>query len=504
MLIIIVFSFLLSCSTKRDGFEVMYAHLGAEDEYGPVIENDIDTKLSVKELIYDLDYLIETIEDVAVDPYTDISKTDFYEQYELVRSQINKPLTRREFYLRIAPLIGLLKHTHTHIWISPEVRKYYDRMNCKSIPLKIKITSSKLYVAENYSMYTISEGKEILSINNIDSKELVENLRRQIKSPTINYANRMIETYFDFLLWWVYDFKGPFNIKFNDAELVLEGKLKSELAALRKSSKKQKKTQKKDLSYQKIMPKIGLLTIRTFGSSRDGYMSFLKESFLNIKNDSIEFLIIDVRDNGGGSDWQGVELIKYIYDKPFKSHSKFYRKKSRQKDQYINQHLKWWVRWIPSIRAQHIEKYFDGDDRKYLQASIGEIVTYEIPNETPEENQIRFNGDVFVLINHNSYSAAAVFATMIKDYQIATLVGSETGQCASADGELLPFHLPNSHWGCFAATTLGVRPNGNKRTNVGIAPDYHVKQTNATDDVFEFTINLIKQKNNLITKYSNK
>jgi hypothetical protein len=484
LIIIIAASLIVSCSIKRNEVEVMYA------QHRTVNDENIDKKISIKKLHYDLDYFIKTIEDVGVDPYININKQDFYKEYELVKSQINQPLTRREFYLKIAPIIGMLKHTHTHIWISPEFRNFYDKKNGKYIPLDVRVDNGKLYVAKNYSSHKIKEGEEIISINNIDSKEIVENLRRQVKSPTINFGQKWVEDDFAFLLWWVYDFCGHFIIKCNDTELVLEGKSKSELSTLRESNNEQEKAQSQNLSYKKIKAKIGLLKIKTFTSSRNEYLSFLKEAFLKIKNDSIEFLIIDVRDNGGGGDWQGVELLKYIWDKPFKAHSKFYRKKSRQKNRYASQILKWWIRWIPPIRTKHINEYFNDID--YQKASFGEIVTYEMPDETPEENPIRFNGDVFVLINHNTYSAAAVFATMINDYKIATLVGSETGQCASADGELLPFDLPNSHWGCYAATTLGVRPSGDKRTDVGIAPKYKVRQTNDRDNVIEFMMNLIK------------
>jgi hypothetical protein len=486
LVIIISAPIIVSCSIKRDAVKVMFS------QHKTVNNDDINKKISVRKLHYDLDYFIKTIEDVGVDPFTNINKKDFYKEYELVKSHIKQPLTRREFYLKIAPLIGLLKHTHTHIWISPEFRNNYDRKNGKYIPLDVRIENGKLYVTKNYSTHQISEGEEIISLNKIDSKELVENLRRQIKSPTIKFGHKRVEEDFAFLLWWVYDFQGPFVIKFKDAELAVEGKSKSELSALRESNSTQEEVQSQSLTFKKIEPNIGLLKINTFASPRDEYLSFLKESFTKLKNDSIEFLIIYVRDNPGASDWQGVELIKYIWDKPFKAHSEFYRKKSRQKNRYASQILKWWIRWIPPIRTKHINEYFDDID--YQKALFGEIVTYEMPDETPKQNPIRFNGDVFVLINHNTYSAAAVFTTMIKDYKIASLVGGETGQCASADGELLPFDLPNSHWGCYAATTLGIRPNGDRRTDVGIAPDYEVKQTKARDDVFEFTMNLIKQK----------
>ena len=155
---------------------------------------------------------------------------------------------------------------------------------------------------------------------------------------------------------------------------------------------------------------------------------------------------------------------------------------------------------MPNIQKEITEVYGEG----FWDCPYDEI--YINPNDCnpikPSENSLRINPKIFLLINEKTYSAAVEFAVIMKDNNIGTLLGTETGQNASGDGCLYCFDLPKTHLYCWASTTLSVRPNGDVDFTHGIIPDFEVKNGNNVihndqDYVLDFTINLIEQgKNN--------
>ena len=110
---------------------------------------------------------------------------------------------------------------------------------------------------------------------------------------------------------------------------------------------------------------------------------------------------------------------------------------------------------------------------------------------------MRFRGNVYVLSDYRTVSAGTVFVGLVKDYEIGTIIGTETEQSPSNDGSGCYFLLPNSNVMAMAAMGYSVRVNGDPTTTHGVIPDYHVEQLRADaeagrDTVLEFTMQLAK------------
>ncbi len=82
--------------------------------------------------------------------------------------------------------------------------------------------------------------------------------------------------------------------------------------------------------------------------------------------------------------------------------------------------------------------------RKIWETPFGEIAEFPAVPLRPDTNSLRFTGDVFLLINEGTFSSATMLAATIKDYELGTLVGEETGGLASNFGEVYSFALPNT------------------------------------------------------------
>jgi hypothetical protein len=461
-------------------------------------EDKVDLKIPADLLRADIDSFVRTIEEIGVNPYINLSKDAFYKEINTLKDGINLPLTRREVMLRFVPVVNDLGLSHTLVfipWKIFEEKALYDKIKGRYLPLDVKIEDNRLWVAKNYSQTRIPVGDEIIAINDVTSKTIIDNLYRYAEGAT-KYSKLMdIQDSLPIQLWWVYDFKGPFKIKVKDAVYTLDGLTSIELMDLKsKSPNQETKRGREQYEYHQIDPATSLLNFRDFVIKEEAkYYAFLESVFLQLRNKSIKNLIIDVRDNPGGGDDYGIEIIKYLYPQPFRAYSKFYYKKSKILEDFSYLFLYPEDRTNPKMRKA---ANCMGD----CQEEHAYGTYYECENRAldPKPDSIRYKGDVYVLSNHNVYSAGNCFVGLIKDYRIGKIIGTETGQSMSNDGQQCWFFLPHINVMAGGSTTLCIRPNGDPSTARGIIPDYEVVQSEedankGLDTVRGFAMKLIKQ-----------
>jgi C-terminal processing protease CtpA/Prc len=78
----------------------------------------------------------------------------------------------------------------------------------------------------------------------------------------------------------------------------------------------------------------------------------------------------------------------------------------------------------------------------------GLTITRRVRFGEPEDKGYRFTGRLFLLTGPYTFSSAADFAAVVKDFGIGTLIGEETGGLRQSFGDTLPFSLPHSGIGC--------------------------------------------------------
>jgi C-terminal processing protease CtpA/Prc len=130
------------------------------------------------------------------------------------------------------------------------------------------------------------------------------------------------------------------------------------------------------------------------------------------------------------------------------------------------------------------------------KAEIGSLVTEEVHFKKPKDNPLCFSGRQFVLTGRTTFSSANCFASAIKCFNIATLIGEETGGTTTSYGDCLYFYLPNSNLRFDVAHKYFVEACG-KSDGRGVIPDYEVNQkpedtARGVDTVLQFTLDLIK------------
>jgi len=437
--------------------------------------------ISPEKLKEDLDFLFKTIEEVHPNMYAYTSKEEFKPIKEKLYQEIKHPMSQVDFYKITAPAIASLKNLHTYVSFSGDYRKYSESGG-RVFPLGIKWDGSNVILEKNYSPLSLPLGGKIREINGQNANELLYGFSRLM--PAENRTNNP----------WIVEspefLRSSLVLEFGPTDLwelkieKLDGTVETySVPSLLHSEFKTNETSAivEGKTYYRIIPGYDTAVIEFHKwDDPNKLRAFWRETFKDINDKKIPNLIIDIRKNTGGRDDCFHSLIGYTTEKPYRLYDKVLIKVSEPTEERIA-HLR---RKLPYL---------------FENKRNGDIVTLELPLRDPEENAYKFKGPIFLLIGRQSFSASTVFSAISKCYDVATLIGEETGDPTTLYADCIQFELPNSGLTFWVASKLLLCPCG-KPDGRGVLPDYEVKQrpedtAKGVDTVLQFALNLIRDTN---------
>lgn len=202
----------------------------------------------------------------------------------------------------------------------------------------------------------------------------------------------------------------------------------------------------------------------------DGYCKFLADMFKAIKDNRIKNLIVDLRGNPGGSSGIIEGFLRYIDIDEYKDYG-FSTRKSK------------------AYQAQRGELYILAD-----ALHQGRMV------KNDKKQELIFSGDIYILVDGGTFSAASLFAVVLADNNLGETIGSPTGNTPSFYADALEFQLDNSKLFYNISSCKFIRPNHEQGEELdAFYPDYHVTSTiedyvNQNDRALEAARTLIKEK----------
>ncbi len=105
-----------------------------------------------------------------------------------------------------------------------------------------------------------------------------------------------------------------------------------------------------------------------------------------------------------------------------------------------------------------------------------------------KDNPVRFNGKTYVVIGDGTFSSAMMFATIIKDNHIATLVGQvPKGGHPTHFGEMYNTKLPNTQLDLLFGVKEWIRPAGKGGENI-LRPDRLINLSKGPESVIQQVI----------------
>lgn len=407
----------------------------------------ISKKIAVEKLREDIDALIAGI--IERHPQvTGYANPDLiYEQAEALKAEITEPMTRTAFFKHVGSLSYLFNDGHTFLlWPYQEYQSLTER-GVLTFPFALDIFPEGVFLKYDYQLNgkVLAKGTQIVSINDIAVNDIFARAQKFVGGETVILRKHIVASRFPMMLWAVFGFVNEFKLVVNR-----KGRLQTfdiEENDRWHRTENAEEMAREDFVYQQMDKATGYLKVATFDVSPDWFEDFIDQTFEQIKRQGIKNLIIDIRENGGGNTDTATYLAQHISSKPFRMISSMRERLNRDNRGLFN---------------------YRGEVGEILQEDWQEWIE-------PAEREQRFDGHTYVLISPLSYSSAIVFATAVKDNNMATLVGRETGGYANQTAQGNLFNLPNSELRVYVATRLLVRPNGNLRVG-GVTPDILVKQ----------------------------
>ncbi|WP_100643413.1 S41 family peptidase [Alteromonas facilis] len=407
----------------------------------------LERKLPVAQLHADIDAFIQTAQSLHPDlaQYADEKMVETLRKD--IKASITEPMTRETFFRHVGRLSHAFQDGHSLlIWPYQEYMQLRENGHMH-FPFLMTLSSEGVFTIKEYKSESeyLPLGAKILSVNDVAIEEILANLQEFVGGESRRLREAVAVERFPQMLWAGYGFVDEFAITYQ-----LAGQTHSLTVGVNDGwqAVDQDSSLEGDFAFTPLEGAVGLLKVATFDVDPGLFEDALEQAFASIKQNNISTLIIDIRENGGGNTDTATALAQYIAHKPFLMVS--------QMSEKLNHNNRGWM---------------------HHKGNIGDIkVTPWTDYIEPQDEDVRFDGDVYVLIGPITYSAAIVFATTVQDNQFATLVGTPTGGYANQTAQGNLFNLPNSQLRAYIATRLLVRPSGDTKV-APVIPDILVEST---------------------------
>ncbi len=456
--------------------------------------------ISPENLRKDVDFTYSKLQELHPKLYWYISKQELGYKFDSIKNTINKPLNSVQFYFKLQPVIAQIKEGHLSLRIPS---KRFSRKEIKVLKNKkglfgrfeYRLEGDHLYFTENKdSIENIKPGTELLSINDEPVSKYIRKYSQLINSDGENttfqpyYLNDVFFNFYVAEKGILDSAKIETLYESERKQIVLkrESKNKNELE---KEKVNRKRTPEKKIndyvafsnSYNrsfKFLDKdstIAYMKIKSFSGTFS--RKFYKETFSKIKNANSSHLIIDIRNNYGGSLSEINNLYSYLAKEPFVliKPAELTSKTSPLKTNYFR-------RVSPlqyALKSLAYPGYFFYQVFSVYKGDNGGAYYKMKENRSTKPKEDTFSGKIYVLINGSSFSASSVISSKLKYDKRVVLVGEETG--GAHDGTVAGFYsyqkLPHSKIE-FPIGLLLVQPNIDfEEKHRGVIPDVEVKES---------------------------
>ena len=453
-------------------------------------EYSLDQYISKQQLIQDIEFYKEKLEDVHPEPYRITSKNQFENLVSSIIHQVEQSNKIKfdifECFYYLQEICALVQDGHTRIVNPYSVKTNYFVNSHKLFPLDIQVIDKRFFVRESWADSSIPKGSEILSINGKSIREIFEETIKFASATFEEYRfeywsaqlSSILEFYFRINSPWVIEYKDRDGLKVSE----LEGQIWTDKLAEQYHNRRYEYRSYDLTLNDQIIP---VLEFPSFNYALDSsFADEIDKFFLKIKDK--EHLIIDLRRNLGGNGALGIYIMKYLAknDSPIESHIRFDIKASKTYKELVNYWIEtfFFSKNIPEDqRNLAVYKELTKGDKtadlriRILEAETDDFVVKEIVNFKQIKKENKFKGKVFLLISSETFSAGVVTAAAFKHNKLGVIVGRETGGRIGFFSDPIVLELPNSKVRVtFPIAILNLFGGKLER---GVTPDYEVRYT---------------------------
>jgi C-terminal processing protease CtpA/Prc len=402
------------------------------------------------------------------------------------------PITDVELYGEISLLLATIRCDHTKAEFSEALTKYRNE-SPTHLPFRFKLFDKRMFVfGGDLRPQSLPRGAEILAINDQPVRAILDLLANAISIDGFTDASRqtklaadsdLMGSDFDQFYPILYGFAPRFKLLVkmqNETQakaVTLDAITFREWVKLPWQSTAYRDEFYKSIDWKLIGNKTAILKIDTFVNYRNPVdpAAFYAGFFKVLNSAKVEHLIIDLRENGGGSGDATVALASFLLDKPF-----VWNKPIQQKAIRFGAWSKYVETWgdRKEIFEPPVENF-----RKLPSGFYERITSDATPDQRPNAIAAdRFSGRVTVLSSPVNASGTTMLIAKLKDEKRITVVGEATGGSAEGPtaGRLFFLKLPNSGIVVRVPNYWNLMSIGSFTRGLGVVPDIEV--TNTLDD----------------------
>ena len=382
--------------------------------------------------------------------YTGKDSMDMY--FAQYYNAIEDSMTEQQFGWKIiAPLTDKIHCGHTSFGMSKAYNKWVSNKIIPSFPLFMKVWNDTMVVTGNLNRKdsVLKRGTLITGINGLTNTEMANTMFNYMtedgNANNVNYLR--LSNNFPYYHRNIFGLSKAYMVNYLDAEGKAQsiklplfdppkdtGK-KTRIALLIKKTKQERKQQQlqniRSLAID-TANNTAIITLNTFSAGK--LRKFFRQTFRYVKKAGINNVVLDIRSNGGGKINLSTLLTKYVTRNPFKVADSSYA---------VAKSLGPYSKYIKGRFINNIGLFFLTKKRNDGLYHFG---MWERKLYHPKHHN-HFGGDLYVLINGQTFSASALFCNAVKGQQGIKLVGEEAGGgWYGNSGIMIPdITLPNTH-----------------------------------------------------------
>ncbi len=410
---------------------------------------------SPAELKEDLNHLRHLITTVHVNPYSELTPIQYDTLFNQISASLKDSATATDLLKKIRPVLARLSDEHAQLNLKTELLDPIYRSKRVYPPFTLKKEGNTYRIGQ--WLGTAPPGYNELQPVNINGVPL-EKLLGQCALATTGYPDQRMATAlrrFGYLYPWAADAQATeFTITGASGQsITVPGIGLKEWEAF--LTAQQVSACPERLSYTRH-GNTGYINACSFDVqpkgkyAGDSIRATVDGIFKQIKLDGINRLIIDVSRNEGGSTAVGDYLISYIYRQPYLG----YQTHWKRSDEYLKLLRSWGF-----------------DNASYAAEPVGKVLHFASGRITPETVPNPFKGKTVVVIGAATFSSAMNFATLIKDNNIAPLMGqTPVNGHPTSFGEMFYTNLPHTQLLVRFGVKEHIRPAGKTPDN-NLPPD---------------------------------
>lgn len=414
---------------------------------------------SVNQLKSDFVFFRTVMENAHPSLYRYYPKDSINRYFDTAFNQIDQQLTDVAYWKLLQNILAKVGSGHTTLTLENSLT--FNNAMHDILPFSVQVQDNRLFISQLYRKAdtTFKVGDEILVINNEYAASILEQMRGLVTGDgySDSFKDFKLQKSFPGIFNLLHGDQYHFMIFYRHGEQVKKQMVKA--LVLRLGNRTAPPTFNPDqikLTYPSDIPATAVLKIANF--TYKDYSSVHRSYFKELEKNNIKNLIVDLRDNTGGSEDVCIDLMRYLMDNRFYFH----------------------IAQEGEINAEDLKYFVDRSNKSpgsvNLSSLQNERKSFQVKNEGNEQQLVsgkRFKGNVYILVNRGTFSAASLFAVAVKAQRSCTVIGEETGGGkAGCDGsEIMKVILPETRICLYIPTMWTYSASKDQNIGAGLRPD---------------------------------